>query len=356
MRIGIVGCGNISGIYVENLGAWPGVELVACTDRDETRATRWGLPVERSVDALLARSDVELILNLTTPDSHFEISRAALAAGRHVYVEKPLALNRADGRALVDLAVARGLRLGCAPDTFMGGGLQTGFDAVFHGLIGDIVSGQAFMMCHGHESWHPDPAFYYKAGGGPLFDMGPYYLTALVALLGPIRSVFGSTRRPFPQRVVTSTPKHGELIDVEVETHVVAVLEFAAGPVVELTTSFDVWHHDFPPMTLHGTLGSIRLGDPNAFGDRVEVRLASDSSWKEIPVQFAHSENSRGLGVLDIAQSHAQGREHRASGDLAYHVLDVMQSILESAETGCKVPIHSTVAPVPPMPRSGLVL
>lgn len=211
------------------------------------------------------------------------------------------------------------------------------------------------MLCHGHESWHPDPAFYYKPGAGPLFDMGPYYLTALVALLGPVVEVFGVSRRTYPTRTITSSPKRGEVIEVEIESHVVAILEFESGALVELTTSFDVWHHGFLPLTLHGSKGSIRLGDPNAFGDRVEVRLAADQEWTELPLAFAHAENSRGIGVLDIAQSIAGGKPHRANGDLALHVLDVMESILTSAQRGTKRRILTRFEPIAPMPRGGLV-
>ncbi|HVT12478.1 MAG TPA: Gfo/Idh/MocA family oxidoreductase [Fimbriimonadaceae bacterium] len=346
LRVGIVGCGNISGIYFKNLSAYRGTEVVACADLDLDRAKSVG--AEQGVfgmatEELLARDDVDLILNLTVPKAHAGVALKAIAAGKHVYNEKPLAISREDGKKLLDEAKAKGLLVGAAPDTFLGGGLQTCRELIDKGVIGEPIAGHAFMLCHGHESWHPSPEFYYERGGGPMFDMGPYYLTALISLMGPIRRVAGSTRVTFPQRTITSEPKKGKVIEVETPTHIAGIMDFASGAIVEITTSFDVWHAKLPCISIYGTEGSMLVPDPNGFGGEIYVRGKGDKEWELRPLTHGFAENSRGLGVLDMAYALAEKRPHRASGALAYHVLDTMHAFEESSRAGRHVELASRV-------------
>jgi predicted dehydrogenase len=346
LRIGVVGCGNICGTYFRNLARFRSTQVVACADLDAERAR--AAAAEHGFDAfapddLLRHPDVDLVLNLTIPNAHAAIAKAAIEAGKHVYNEKPLAIEREDAWRLLELARERGVLIGCAPDTFMGAGLQTCRRLIDGGAIGEPVAAHAFMLCHGHENWHPDPEFYYRRGGGPMFDMGVYYLTALVHLLGGIRRVAGSTRISFPERVITSEPKRGERIRPDVPTHVAAILDFESGPIAELTTSFDVWHSHVPSITVYGSEGSMMVPDPNGFGGEVYLRRRDEDDWRLVPHTHAWAENSRGLGVLDLAHALRTGRHPRASGDLAYHVLDVMHAVHESSEQGRHIQIDSHV-------------
>ncbi|HZH99072.1 MAG TPA: Gfo/Idh/MocA family oxidoreductase, partial [Fimbriimonadaceae bacterium] len=342
MRIGVVGCGNISGIYFKNLRSFEGLEVVACADLDHAKAAaaaqEQGM-IALSLDALLAREDIDLVVNLTVPKAHSTVNLAALASGKHVYCEKPLALDRESGKKTLELAKQKGLRVGCAPDTFLGGGLQTCRKLIDDGAIGEPIGANCFMLCHGHESWHPSPAFYYEKGGGPMFDMGPYYVTALVSLVGPIRSVTGMARATFPQRTITSEPLRGTVVDVDTPTHIVGTLRFENGAIGQITTSFDVWASEFPCFEVYGSEGSLIVPDPNGFGGQVWVRGAREKDWREVRLTHGYSENSRGLGVLDMVASIQAGTSHRASGELALHVLDVMQSILDAAEQGREIAI-----------------
>ncbi len=343
-RIGIIGCGNISGIYLANCRVLPGLELVACADLDMERArakaAEHAVRAE-AVDDLLASPDIDLVINLTIPAVHAEVSRRALGAGKHVYTEKPLATRRADGAATLALARAKGLRVGSAPDTFLGGGLQTCRKLIDDGIIGEPVAAVAFMAGHGPEAWHPDPEFFFKPGAGPMFDMGPYYLTALVSLLGPIARVTGSVHISFPERTIGSGPKQGQKIVVETPTHVAGVLDFAGGAVATIITSFDVWAANLPRIEIYGSEGSLSVPDPNTFGGPVRIRLAGDREWRDMPLTHGYTENSRGLGVADMASAIRAGRPHRASGELAYHVLDVMAAFEEASTSGRHVAITS---------------
>ncbi|UCD75980.1 MAG: Gfo/Idh/MocA family oxidoreductase, partial [Phycisphaerales bacterium] len=244
MNVGVVGCGSISNTYLSNLNAFQRVRTVACADLNADRArasaNEFSIPRAVSTEELLADPEIDIVLNLTTPDAHASVALAAVRAGKHIYNEKPLTIELSDARQLLAEAASRNLRVGCAPDTFLGAGIATCADVLDSGVIGEAVGGAAFFACPGHESWHPDPEFYYQRGGGPLFDMGPYYLTALVTLLGPVKRVTGSARRSFATRTITSESKRGQVIKVEVPTHVVAVLDFASGPIVSLMVSFDV--------------------------------------------------------------------------------------------------------------------
>ncbi len=339
IKIGVIGCGFISGIYLKNLTQlFQNTEVVACADivmaNAEARANEFNIPKACTVEELLADPEVEIVLNLTIPAAHAEVSLAALKAGKHVYNEKPLAVNREDGKKVLAAAQEKGLFVGCAPDTFLGGGLQTCRKLIDDGWIGSPVAATAFMTCHGHESWHPAPEFYYQAGGGPMFDMGPYYLTALVSLLGPVRRVTGSARISFPQRTITSQPKSGQKIDVEVPTHVAGILDFENGAVASIITSFDVWNANLPRIEIYGSEGSLMVPDPNTFGGPVSFRMHGQEEWKEIPLVYGYNENSRGLGVADMANAIVNGGKHRANGEVAYHVLDIMQGFHDASNEG----------------------
>ena len=351
--IGVIGCGNISGVYLKNAELFPTIKVVGCADlipdRAFSKAAEFGLPGARTIDDVLDDPQVEIIINLATPRSHAGIAMAALHAGKSVYNEKPLAVERDGGRKLLETADSKNLRIGCAPDTFLGAGYQTARKLLAEGAIGEPVAATAFMVCHGHESWHPDPGFYYQPGGGPLFDMGPYYLTALIHLLGPVKRLSGAARISIPERTITSEPKKGQVIQVETPTHVTGILEFADGAVATLITSFDIWHANLPLVELHGTEGSLSLPDPNGFGGPVRLRRAADEEWEEVPLTFQYAENSRGLGVADLAHALRSGRPHRANGELAYHVLDIMHALHESSETGQHIELQSTCERPAPM-------
>jgi predicted dehydrogenase len=342
-KVAIIGCGNISDIYLQNCTAF-GLEVAACADMDtaraESKSRKFKIPAW-SVAEVLDDPAIEIIVNLTPPDAHAEISRAALNAGKHVYSEKPLATNRGDGAQLIELAQQKKLRIGCAPDTFLGGGLQSCRQLIDSGVIGEPVAAVAFMTGHGMESWHPYPDFFYQPGAGPMFDVGPYYLTTLVNLLGPVRRVTGSTRISFPERLITSQPLAGTKITVNTPTHVAGVLDFVRGPVATIIMSFDVWAANLPHIEIYGSLGSLSVPDPNTFGGPVRVRLAEDKNWSEVPLTHVFTDNSRGLGVLDMARALREGNAHRANGTLAFHVLDLMQSFEEASRAGQHIDIPS---------------
>ncbi len=346
VKVGIIGCGNISGIYFKNLTqTFQITEVAACADmipeRAAEKAKEFNVPKACSVEELLADPEIKIVANLTIPAAHTEINLAALKAEKHVHCEKPLAITREDGKKVIDLAKEKGLMVGCAPDTFLGGGLQTCRKLVDDGWIGTPVAATAFMTCHGHESWHPSPEFYYQVGGGPMFDMGPYYLTALVSLLGPAKRVTGSARISFPQRTITSEPKFGKKVDVEVPTHVAGILDFENGAVATLITSFDIWSANLPRIEIYGSEGSLTVPDPNTFGGPVFFRMHGQNEWKEIPLVFGYSENSRGAGVADMAHALVSGGKHRANGDVAYHVLDIMQGVHDASNEGRHYELNS---------------
>lgn len=356
VRVGIVGCGVISGIYLKNLPRFDLVEVVACADiaidKAQARAEEFGIARACSPDELLADPEIEIVVNLTVPRAHASVARAAVEAGKSVYNEKPLAVEREEGRDLLRRASERGVLVGGAPDTFLGGGLQTCRAAIDAGEIGDPVAATAFMANHGHEHWHPDPDFYYQPGGGPMFDMGPYYLTALVSLIGPISRVAGSARKTFAERTIESAKRKGETVPVEVATHVAGTLDFTAGAVGTIITSFDVWAHSLPRIEIYGTRGTLAVPDPNTFGGPVRIRQGRETEWREVPVAHGWTENSRGLGVADMAHALRGGRPHRASGALAFHVLDTMHALHESSAAGRHVHLESTVERPAPLPAT----
>lgn len=355
----VIGCGNISGIYLENLLFFEGINLLGCADLDPARAqaqaAKYGTRAYDSVASLLADPAVEIVVNLTTPDQHVPVCEQVIEASKHVYIEKPLALDPAGARRLLQLAGQKGVQIACAPDTVLGAGIQTCRYLVDTGAIGDVTSFQGFMLCPGHESWHPDPGFYYQPGGGPMFDMGPYYLTALVTLLGPVRRVSGVARRTHAQRTITSEPRAGEIIDVNVETHVVAVLEFASGPVGQLTTSFDALPADLPPILLFGTEGNLSVPDPNTFGGPVLLRRRREEQWTEMELSFPHHTNRRGLGVADLADSIQSGRNTRLSGKLGTHIVDIMAAVHTASATGRYVELETSIDRPDQMPSLSYV-
>lgn len=346
LNVGVIGCGNISGIYLQNSQNLEAIRPVACADleieRARAKAREYGVQRAVTVDEMLSDPEVHCILNLTIPGAHFDVAMRAVEAGKHVYNEKPLCVRREQAEKLMAAAKRRNVRIGCAPDTFLGAGLQTCRALIDSGAIGRPVAATANMICHGHESWHPDPAFYYHVGGGPMLDMGPYYLTALVSLLGPVARVGGLTRVTFPTRTITSEPKRGESIKVEVPTHVVGLLDFANGAAGTITTTFDVWSSTAPLLEVHGTEGSMSVPDPNGFGGPVKLWKPGRNIWEEVPVKRRYSENSRGIGLADMAQAIAAGRPTRASGELAFHVLDIMETIHDAAHQGKTLELRTT--------------
>lgn len=356
VKVGIVGCGNISDIYLKNLcTVFKNVEVTAVADlieeRAEAKAAQFGVRALAPKE-LLRDKEIEIVVNLTIPKAHYEVALAAINAGKSVHNEKPLTLTRREGMALLAKAKSKRVLVGAAPDTFMGAGLQTCRKLLDKGVIGKPVAATAFMLCPGHETWHPDPEFYYQVGGGPMFDMGPYYLTALIHLLGPVKRVTGATRISFPKRTITSKPKYGKVIKVEVPTHVAGLMDFASGAIGTIVTSFDVRAHGLPHIEIYGAKGSMRVPDPNGFGGKVEINTGK--GWTEMPLTHKYAENSRGIGVADMAAALRSGRKHRASGKMAYHVLDIMHAFHDSSKTGKHVQLKSACERPAPLPAGRL--
>ena len=354
VKIGIIGCGAISGAYLKMCPEFAILRVDACADllpeRARARAEEFGVPRVLGVAELLADPEIEIVVNLTIPQAHYEVALAAVQAGKSVWNEKPLTLTREQGRALLGAAQERGVLVGCAPDTFLGGGHQTCRKLIDDGAIGTPVAATAFMCCHGHESWHPDPEFYYKPGGGPMFDMGPYYLTALVNLLGPVRRATGSTRITFPQRTITSEKKNGTIIEVEVPTHVAGIMDFASGAIGMILTSFDIWEASLPRIEIYGTEGTLSVPDPNGPGGTPRISLARSGEWTDVPLTHGYENTARSTGVADMAYALRTGRPHRASGKLAYHVLDLMHAFHEASDQGRHIVMESTVERPAPLP------
>lgn len=347
IKIGVIGCGNISGIYLNNFRKLFGfLKVIACADLDpaksRAKADEFGVPTACTVKKLLSNPDVDIVVNLTIPNAHAEINLDAIAAGKHVYCEKPLAINRKDGLKVLKAADKKGLFVGCAPDTFLGAGFQTCRKLIEDGAIGEPLATAAFMVCRGHESWHPNPGFYYQPGGGPMFDMGPYYLTALISLLGPVRRVTGSDKITFPKRIITSQPNYGKAIKVNTPTHIAGIMDFANGAIGTITTSFDVWGAQLPNIEIYGSEGTLSTPDPNGFGGPIRLLRAREKEWIDVPLIDRYADNSRGIGVADMAKAIVSGGKHRANGKMAYHVLDIMQSFHDASESGKHVEIASS--------------
>lgn len=345
--VGIIGTGNISSAYLKAMKGFDVLDIRGLADMKqdlaEARAAEFGVPAAKSVEALLADPSVEIIVNLTIPRAHVEVGLRAVDAGKHIYGEKPLGITFAEGKKLVDAAKARGVRVGSAPDTFLGGGHQQARAVIDSGALGKVVGGTAFFACPGHEFWHPDPAFYYDIGGGPVLDMGPYYITDLVNLLGPVAKVHALSLTPHAERPIRSEPKKGQMMPVKVATHVTGTLIFASGPLIQVTLSFDVPKHSHLPYELYGTDATMLVPDPNAFGG--EVKLAKPrAEFENVPVTLPYADgNYRSIGVADMAYGILANRPHRASGNLALHALEVMEAFDVSSREGRTVDIKTTV-------------
>lgn len=350
--VGIIGCGTIAAQYAATLSRLPMLHLVAVADLDPARAAAFAADhgcASMTVDELLADPSVHTVLNLTIPAAHAEVALQVLAAGKHVYCEKPLATTTADAERILAMADRAGLRVGCAPDTVLGSGIQTAREAIDDGLIGRPVAATAMMVVPGHESWHPHPDFYYQDGGGPLLDMGPYYLSALVALLGPVTSVIGAASRSRDSRVIATGPRAGESIPVDVDSHVTGVLTHASGALSTIVMSFDAVASAAPKLEVHGLLGSLVVPDPNAFDGEVRLMVNGDDTWQTLAPAAGHLDGGRGIGLLDLVVCEA-GQPHRASGELALHVLDVMECVLRAAKSGSAESVRRSTARPAPVP------
>ena len=354
VRVGVIGCGAISGQYFHAARSFPILEVVAAADLNPTaaraKAVEFAIPRTCSVDELLADPSIEIVLNLTVPKAHVPVALAALEAGKHTYSEKPLGVEREDAARMLELAAARKLRVGCAPDTFMGTGIQTARKLIDDGAIGRPIAFTAFMMCRGHESWHPSPEFYYEPGGGPMLDMGPYYLTALLNFFGPIKRITAAASVAIPQRTITSEPNRGKTIRVQTPDHICGTVEFENGVVGTIITTFATHHPTYDlaqPITVYGTGGTLKVPDPNQFDGPVHMRLAQDAEWREVPSRFQKG-YGRSVGLADMAYAIRSGRRMRASGEVGFAVLDAMQGFLDSAASGkAYEPLSQFDRPVP---------
>jgi predicted dehydrogenase len=358
LGIGVIGCGNISAAYFGLAPLFRGIEMRAGADLNievaKARAKQFNVRAE-TVDGLLASDDVDIIVNLTIPAAHHSVSKAILEAGKHVYSEKPFVLSLQDGLALQELARARGLRIGSAPDTFLGGAHQLARHVVDSGQLGRITSGTCHVMSHGMEHWHPNPDFFFKPGGGPVLDLGPYYISNLVQLIGPVKRVAALCSIPRATRIITSKPRKGQSITVETPTTIHALLEFASGAAVTFNASWDVWDHGHAPMELYGEEGSLRVPDPNFFGGRVRHsrrgrEITREPKWDH-PFSLPNQDSPRGplanyraVGLCDMAVAIMKERPHRCSLELALHGIDVMTGILQSGKSGEFVCMQTTCA------------
>jgi predicted dehydrogenase len=352
-RVAIVGCGVISRTYAHTMSQLPFVELTACVDEDSDRAAKLAEKFggqARTLDDVLHDPDIDAVVNLTPPLAHLAVSQAALAAGKATFSEKPLGVELAEGTLLVNLAKEMGVPLGCAPDTFLGAGLQTARAVIDRGDIGEPLAANAFMLASGPESWHPNPAIFYQHGAGPLFDMGPYYLTTLIQLLGPARAISASARISRTQRPIGSEPRRGQLLDVEVPTHVSSLVEFASGPIATLVTSFDVQATRYFNIEVYGTDATLSVPNPNTFDGPVRVKRNGDETWTDIDLLPASLPQQRGIGLADMLWAQRSGRAHRTSGALALHVLELMTGALTAADEGRRVAIETTCERAAPLP------
>jgi len=351
----MIGCGAISNAYFKGLAPFSHyAQITACADLDLERARKkaseYGVPKACSVRDLLDDPEIDAVLNLTIPGAHAEVNLQALKAGKHAYCEKPFSLTYKEGLKVLKEAQKRKLRMGCAPDTVLGGGIQTCRKLIDDGAIGRPVGATANMLCHGHESWHPNPEFYYQAGGGPLFDMGPYYLTSLVTMLGPVKSVSALAKTPFKERLITSQPLNGKKIKVATPTHLCGGLEFGQGVVGTVTMSFDVWAHQLPLLEIYGTEGSLHCPDPNNFGGEVRLWTTKKKEWENIPL--THSDQvGRGVGIADMADALRKRRPHRMNGEMGLHIVEVMEAFHASARAGRKITMKSRCRQPGPLPQ-----
>ncbi len=343
LNVGIIGCGDICGQYVQNINASESAEVVSVCDLDPDRAQaaagRFGLRAV-SLAELLADPGVQIVVNLTNPAAHAALNLQVIQSGKHVYSEKPLAITLTDAFNLRAAAQEKGVRVGAAPDTFLGGSLQTCRELLDQGAIGRPIAAAAFLATHGPEETHPNPAFYYQPGAGPMLDLGPYTLTSLVALFGPALSVAASARTSFTEREIHTQPLYGEKIRVEVPTHIQGVVDFESGLVASVTNSFDVWASRQPLLEIYGSEGSLSLPGPNKFNGPVLLKRAGEQQWSTAPLVLP-ANLGRGIGVVDLAEAIQTGRPHRANAELACHVLDLLHAFIESSHTGRRIAIES---------------
>ena len=346
-RIGVLGAGAISGIYFKNLTTVfeeTKVEAVCdiCREKAEAAAKEYGIEkIYDTLEEMLADENVEIILNLTRPKEHYETTKKALLAGKHVYSEKPLAETYEEGKELAELAKDRGLLLGGAPDTFLGAGIRTCKKLIEDGFIGRVIGAEARMICRGHESWHPAPEFYYQKGGGPMMDMGPYYMTALVHLIGGVQGVSGMTGKSFEQRLITSQPKKGTKIDVEVPTYYGGLMRFENGAIGNVTMTFDVHYDSQAFLEIYGTEGTLRVPDPNTFDGGIKLLRPEEGVFREMPLLFPYRENSRGLGLAQMARALRDKGEFPANVNLTLHVLEILTAFEKSSTQGRYLELES---------------
>jgi len=370
MNVGVVGCGAISDIYISNGMKFEGYDIVACSDiipeRAEEKAATYGIPKAYSYEEMLKDEDVDIVLDLTVHAAHYPLSIEALRAGKHIYNEKPLAAAFSEGSEIIRLAAKKGLYVGCAPDTILGGRIQTMRKLIDDGKIGFPIGVVAYMTCHGHECWHPNPFFIYeKIGGGPIYDMGPYYLTALAYLLGPVARLSGMVSTPFKERVITAPSLAGQKIKVEVPTHINAMLEYESGATANVMFTYDVWDSHLPRLEIIGSEGTVSiceadpLAGPNLFGGEILYRHMDDSDWlgypdriprkdpsewERVDMVFPYTENSRGVGLAEMVYAIQEGIPNRANGDMALHVLEIAHGVHESARLGEHYKMTTTFA------------
>ncbi|NSZ16865.1 Gfo/Idh/MocA family protein [Agrobacterium vitis] len=356
LNVGIIGCGNISSAYFTLAPLFKGITVVACADINmnaaELRAEEFGVKAQ-TVDELLANPAVDVVVNLTIPAVHYAVSKQILEAGKHVYSEKPLVLSLEEGESLRRIAKDKGLSVGCAPDTFLGGAHQLARKHIDEGGIGRVTSGTCHVMSPGMEMWHPNPDFFFLPGGGPILDLGPYYIANLINLIGPVKRVGALTSMASDTRTITSEPRNGEVIPVKTPTNIHALLEFVNGATITLSASWDVWCHRHANMELYGTEGSLFVPDPNFFGGVVEAtgrnkEVKPLEEWDH-PFGINNQESAQGpranyrtAGLADMALAIIEGRDARCSLDRVLHGVDVMTAILKSGETGEFVSLSTT--------------
>ena len=363
LNVGVVGCGNINPVYMENISEnfSDVINITACSDlsmeRAQATADKFNIPKVLDFQQLLKDSETELILNLTNPTSHASVNLEILDAGKHVYSEKPLAIEMEHGQQIIDKSIANNLMVGCAPDTVLSEEIQTCRRIIDDGMIGKPVSATAFFGSHGVERWHPNPEFYYKHGGGPMFDIGPYYLTTLINLIGPVKRVTGSHIKTFPQRGTKD-----KKIDVEVSTHVVGILDFVSGAIGNITTSFDIWgpthdirEHAKKSIEIFGTEGTLTVPDPVHLGGKINLLSMGknkEMEWHEVPLQSDQSSEVRGIGLIEMAWAIRNQMPCRANGNIANHVLEIMHAVHTSYDNGKHVELKTTCEKPPSITKA----
>ncbi len=352
VKIGVIGCGNISNAYFTAAKKFSILEVISCADLNmetaKAKAEEHKIKAV-TVEQMLADPSIDIIINLTIPKAHAEVSLKCLEAGKHVHCEKPLAVTYEEGKKVIDFAKANKLLVGCAPDTFLGGGLQTCRKLIDDGWIGRPLSGTSMFMGRGPEPWHPNPTFFYQHGGGPMLDLGPYYVTALIHLLGPAKRIIAFTGKAFNERVAGAEAIRGMKIPVEIPTHYTGVIEFCNGAQVNMVASFDVYGHGHTPIEIYGTNGSIKVPDPNGFGGQVQVKVGNND-WADVGFTHIYTDNMRSIGAADMAYAIRTGRKYRCTGELALHALEIMTGFEKAASSGKIYELQSTCEQPAPLP------